>query len=366
MEEITEERFRKIVIETCRKVIAERAEPTPYTILINQVDPVLARRGLFGELKTGLDVRKVLEESCDSVFQIVDTPRGKLWWFSETTLSELRLNVVPLTERVEATVFRCLHEKGRASFTEVWDTVAREFPNSLTSDSTSISEALEVYGRKVGTGPSAAWMLKDEIKMHLSWHSELIAMLAKIGAARGHDIWIGQREQRERTGRLIAQVQLKDLVTAKPGALRNLRGVKNFQPVLDMDLLWLDGNEVVRAFEVECTTTMTSGLLRGSNLPAEVPKTMVIPEERDAEFQRRMKSPLFNEHFQKDNWTLAYFNALLEAFSKTKAKTSLESLFNKKKNIGIRYPKHESSSQAMFELPENGTESLATETSVEK
>jgi len=31
-----------------------------------------------------------------------------------------------------------------------------------------------------------------------------------------------------------------------------------------------------------------------------------------------MKSPLFSEHFEKDNWTLAYFNALREAFTKTR------------------------------------------------
>jgi len=54
--------------------------------------------------------------------------------------------------------------------------------------------------------------------------------------------------------------------------------MNNLRPVLDMDLLWLDGTEVVRAFEVECTTTMTSGLQRGSNLPATVPKTMSFPK----------------------------------------------------------------------------------------
>jgi hypothetical protein len=37
----------------------------------------------------------------------------------------------------------------------------------------------------------------------------------------------------------------------------------------------------------------------------------------------------------------------------------LESLFNKKKNTGVRSPKHESSSQAIFELPEGKTESSA-------
>ena len=141
-------------------------------------------------------------------------------------------------------------------------------------------------------------MLKEEIRMSLTRHSELIALLAKIGEARGHEIWIGQREQRETVIGLVEEIKLRDLVTAKPAA-KSLKGVKNLRPVLDMDLLWLDGNKVVRAFEVECTTTMTSGLQRGSNLPADVPKTMVIPEEREKDFERKMKSPLFSEHFEK-------------------------------------------------------------------
>jgi 16S rRNA G966 N2-methylase RsmD len=328
MEEITEERFRRIVIETCRKVIAERAEPTPYTILINQVDPVLARRGLFGTLQTGLDVKTVLEESLGTEFELVDAKlggaAGKLWWFADKTFVA-RLEAVPLTERVEATVFRCLHEKGRVSFTEVWDTVAREFPNSLTSDSTGISEALERYGRKVAGG---AWMLRDEIRLRLTNHSELIALLAKIGQQRGHAIWIGQREQHELAGGLAESQRLRDLVTVKPTALD---GVTNLRPVLDMDLLWLRGNEVVRAFEVESTTTMTSGLQRGSNLPADVPKTMVIPEERERDFERKMKSPLFSHHFEQESWSLLFFDAFRQAFTKTKGRTDIESLLGKKK-----------------------------------
>jgi hypothetical protein len=333
MEEISEERFRRIVIETCREVIAMRAEPTPYTILINQVDPVLARRGLFGTLKTGLDVKTVLEESVGREFELVDAKlggaTGKLWWFADKTFVA-RLEAVPLTERVEETVFRCLHQKGRVTFTEVWDTVAREFPNSLTSDSTSIIEALEIFGRKASGG---VWILKEEVRLSLSRHSELIALLAKIGEARGHKIWIGQREQHETASGLVETIKLRELVTAKPAALKD---VKNLRPVLDMDLLWLEGNKVVRAFEVECTTTMTSGLQRGSNLPSSVPKTMVIPEEREKDFERKMKSPLFSEHFHKDNWTLVYFNALREAFTKTKDRTALESLFGQKKNGAAR------------------------------
>ncbi len=348
MEEINEDRFRRIVLETCKEVIAIRAEPTPYTILINQVDPVLARRGLFGTLQTGLDVKTVLEQSLGKDFVLVDAKlggaSGKLWWFADKTFAA-RLEQVPLTERVEATVFRCLHEKGRATFTEIWDVVAREFPNSLTSDSTSITEALELYARKVAGG---AWMLKDEIRFHLSRHSELIAMLAIIGAARGHSIWIGRHEQPDSAGGLVEAVRLRDLVTAKPAVLA---GVKNPRPVLDMDLLWLKGGEVVRAFEVECTTTMTSGLQRGSNLPAHVPKTMVLPEEREADFGRKMKSPLFSEYFQNDNWTLLYFNKFIEAFTKTRAGTPLEPLLGQKKTASpAQYSQSADSQQRLMEF----------------
>jgi hypothetical protein len=89
------------------------------------VNPVLAKRGLFGALHTGLDVKTVLEESVgqDKDFALVDAKlggaTGKLWRFADQAFAA-RLEGVPLTERVEETVFRCLHEKGRVTFTEVW------------------------------------------------------------------------------------------------------------------------------------------------------------------------------------------------------------------------------------------------------
>jgi hypothetical protein len=59
---------------------------------------------------------------------------------------------------------------------------------------------------------------------------------------------------------------------------------------------------------------------------------MVIPEEREQDFERKMRSPLFSGHFEKDNWSLLYFNALREAFTKTKSRTELASLVGKKKS----------------------------------
>ncbi len=334
MEEISEERFRMIVVETCTEVIARRAEPTPYTILINQVDPELAKRGLFGALQTGLDVLTVLKESLDTTFRLVPAKlggaSGELWWFSDEKLKKLRLATVPLSERVEETVYRSLNQRGRVTFTDVWDAVSREFPNSLTSDSTSIKEALETYGAKAAGG---YWMLKPEIRLAVTAHSEMISYLAKIGRELGHDIWIGQREQRDEFATGVAQTtSLRELVTVEKPA--KLDGVANVTDVLLMDLLWLDAGKVVRAFEVESTTTMTSGLQRGSNLPQATPKVMVIPEDREGDLKRKMESPLFKERFEGDNWQLIYFGSLRQAFAKTKTRTKVSELYGSKKNHG--------------------------------
>ena len=84
---------------------------------------------------------------------------------------------------------------------------------------------------------------------------------------------------------------------------------------------------------------------------AHVPKTMVLPEEREADFGRKMKSPLFSEYFQNDNWTLLYFNKFIEAFTKTRAGTPLEPLLGQKKTASpAQYSQSADSQQRLMEF----------------
>lgn len=333
MEEVTEERFRRVVIETCKEVIAERAEPTPYTILVNYVDPVLAKQGFFGTLHTGLDVKTVLEGALGKDFVLHDAKiggaSGKLWWFKDP-LFVARLHEVPLSERVEKTVLGVLQDKGRVTFTEVWDAVSREFPNSLTSDTTSIKEALETYARKVGT--AGEWMLREQIRARVRAHSELIALLAKVGKQSGFDIWIGRPEQAAQADGLGGGVRLSTLVTVKP---TKIAGVTNVKDVLLMDLLWMKDGAVYAAFEVESTTTMTSALQRGSNLPAGSMKVMVLPEERKVDYDRKMQSPMFRDFFTSQGWQLLFFDKFREAFIKHKEGTVINELFGKMSKVAV-------------------------------
>ena len=65
-----------------------------------------------------------------------------------------------------------------------------------------------------------------------------------------------------------------------------------------IDILWLKGNTIVAAFEVECTTSVYSGLLRMSDLLALQPNLdiklfLVAPDERRSKVEQEIQRPTF-------------------------------------------------------------------------
>jgi hypothetical protein len=75
-----------------------------------------------------------------------------------------------------------------------------------------------------------------------------------------------------------------------------------------------------------------------------------------------MKSLLFSEHFNKDNWTLAYFDALRNAFTKTKAKPALEPLLGQKKSLASPEQGEETNgTQRLMEFGGGGAPALSEE-----
>jgi len=78
---------------------------------------------------------------------------------------------------------------------------------------------------------------------------------------------------------------------------------QQFDPVTNqtielIDELWLDGNAIVAAFEIESTTSIYSGLLRMSDLVARqpnisVPLFLVAPDERREKVIQQVNRPTF-------------------------------------------------------------------------
>ncbi len=331
-EEIDAARFERIVTETAKRVLAERGEETPYTILTNAIDPELARNGYFSELRTGLDVRAVLESRLDREFVLVPMRlggvEGKGWWFRDPS-SVPHLQTVPLSERVEQTVLRKLQERGRVTFTDMWKAISEEFPNALTTDSTSIKDALQAYARPAGRGE---WLLKseynrDEIRR---LHARMIAILAEIRKAQGGDVWIGRPEQGDplSEGFPGRQGELRQYVSR--ASLAGLENAGNIEEVENIDVLWLQGDRMEAVFEVEATTSMTEALKRGSNVNPSVPKYLVIPQEREDQLARKLRSPLFGDRFQQDSWKCLFSEVLDKAFERQRGKLDITTLVAKK------------------------------------
>lgn len=343
-QEINETRFEKIVVETTIALLAERAEETPYTQIINYIDPILAKHGYFSSLETGLDVKRVLQKHIGKDFILVKSKIGKatgeLWWFREP--NKYIKYGIPLSERVEETVQRELLSKGKVTFTQIWDAVSTNFPNSLTSDSSSIMDALVQYARKV---PGGLWMLKPDYYARQSQHNEIIALLAEVGESLGFKIWIGKKEQSEFTDGLAGHKKLSEYVTSKLNRITNANNKKTIELI---DLLWIKSTRIVSAFEIEHSTSMTSGLLRGSNIDSKVAKYLVIPEEREQQFNRKHKSPMFAEQFKKDNWNVLYFDSIRHLYKKLKSrKVEINSIINKKGPMAMR-PDKKSNEQMDF------------------
>lgn len=311
---VDDARFERIVVDTTKEILAERGEPTAYTFIINKIDPELAKRGFFSSLTTGLDVKTVLTRHLDQEFAlvkvVVDGVEGQLWWFRDPSV--VAHAELPLSERVDATVLRLLNAKGSVEFTEAWESVSIEFPNSMTPDTTSILDALTEYARKTSGG---RWLLKPEVTTRANQHNDLIALIADIGAAWGYQVWIGRKEQSAQVGgTTLARRRLADLVTADLS--KDRATIVDLATAQQIDCIWVGPLGPVACFEVESTTSMTSALVRGSNLAGDVRRYMVIPEERTGQLQNKMRSPLFAERFESDGWRVLYFDHL---FGKARA-----------------------------------------------
>jgi DNA modification methylase len=88
-------------------------------------------------------------------------------------------------------------------------------------------------------------------------HNELLYLLTVLGRSAGFQVHIGKKEQSaEWQGRNFAELSVKSLPF--------LRGAQEFtkDKVVQIDVMWLDAKRVVFAFEVEHSTTITSGLDR--------------------------------------------------------------------------------------------------------
>lgn len=326
-ESIDEERYKRIVVEAAKKIIAERGEPTPYTFILNGIIVELKKEGALLSGKKNPD--EVMKSLLGKEFILIDVKNengkviGKKWWFKDPSKISY-LELVPLADRVETAVVDVLRRKVKISFDDAIQEIFIKFPNALTPETQNIKDLLEEYASRTKDGN---WMLKQQVKERESEHTEMIYYLAQLGKKAGFDVWIGLREQHE----AYSKTRLSSLITDKNPTWRFIPTI-NVDRIKQIDVIWHDEGRIKYEFEVENTTAITEAVIRGSNIPHnDITRIIVIPEERESLLFRKMKEPAFNEQIKSYDWKFMFYKDIVEAYgkySKTK-KINISDAFDK-------------------------------------
>jgi hypothetical protein len=124
-------------------------------------------------------------------------------------------------------------------------------------------------------------------------HTRIEHLLLTLGKEMGFDIWVAKNDR--------SKVYKGTSLGSLPGMVDDLPTQFNEatnRTIELIDVLWLKGNSIVAAFEVEWTTAIYSGLLRMSDLLALQPNLniklyIVAPDDRASKVQQEILRPTF-------------------------------------------------------------------------
>ncbi len=135
---------------------------------------------------------------------------------------------------------------------------------------------------------------KAETRAATTRHTEIQYHLLNLGAELGFDVWVARNDR----SRIWGGKSLGGLQRSIDELPTQFNEATN-RTIELIDVLWLKGNSIVAAFEVECTTSVYSGLLRMSDLMALQPNLdinlyLVAPDERREKVKQEILRPTFS------------------------------------------------------------------------
>ena len=125
-------------------------------------------------------------------------------------------------------------------------------------------------------------------------HTEVQSLLLKLGADMGFDVWVARNDR----SRIFKGTKLGEMPRNKTELPVQFDEATNSTIEL-IDVLWLNGNQIVAAFEIESTTSIYSGLLRMADLVAmqpniNIPLFLVAPSARREKVFSEVNRPTFS------------------------------------------------------------------------
>jgi predicted RNA-binding protein len=174
---------------------------------------------------------------------------------------------------------------------------AKVHPVSREVDPAKLARRPKALAAKIGPvsvpGTEESTVTELEVEPEGTPHTELQALLIRLGGEMGLDVWVARNDRnKEWNGTKLAglpRVKTELPVQFDEATTRTIELI---------DVLWLKGNAIVAAFEVESTTSIYSGLLRMADLLAmqpniNIPLFLVAPAERRNKVIAEVNRPTF-------------------------------------------------------------------------
>ncbi len=156
--------------------------------------------------------------------------------------------------------------------------------------------------------PKPAPIIEEAPSKEVTDHTDIQWHLLKLGSDMGLDVWVASNDRsREAHGH-----RFTDLSRLKKDLPLQFDEVTN-RTVELIDVLWLRGNAIVAAFEIESTTSIYSGLLRMSDLITmqpnlNIPLYIVAPDERRNKVIAEVNRPTFSRRTPPMNRICSYIS----------------------------------------------------------
>ena len=134
----------------------------------------------------------------------------------------------------------------------------------------------------------------DTAEIEVTDHTRIQAQLLRLGVDMGFEVWVARNDR----ARLLDGKRLGDFPKCRT-SLPLLFGDDATNRTIELiDVLWLKGNAIVAAFEIESTTSIYSGLLRMSDLISmqpnlNIPLYLVAPDEKREKVIAEINRPTF-------------------------------------------------------------------------
>lgn len=209
--------------------------------------------------------------------------------------------------------------RSRWKITDAYATV-----NPLDLDVDDIVKKVKVYSKQITpsvkkqktenkTIDATSSVVDDETPEEKTEHTFAQWLLIKIGRLAGCDTFIASNDGKKKyKNDVLSELCINDI--PKKGM-----DEKTYKRAKLIDVLWVNNKkEIVCAFEVECTTSIYSGILRMSDLAYSMPYDkiqcfIVAPESRTEKVIEQLLRPTFsNENIKLNNITIESLKILYD------------------------------------------------------